>query len=99
MRALARPSNLKIKKSEFGRHVAVGWHVAVDFETDADFNQDRCRPRHAFLLLSLSKTLERRCRKGNTGRPSMTYATLSAGRFRNSNSFACSSKRSANSRS
>jgi hypothetical protein len=38
MRALARPSNLKIKKSEFGRHVAVGWHVAVDFETDADFN-------------------------------------------------------------
>ena len=38
------------QKSEFGRHVAVGWHVAVDFEPDADFNQDRCGPRHAFLL-------------------------------------------------
>ena len=43
------PNNLK-RELEFGRHVAVGWQVAVDFETDADFNQDRCGPRHAFLL-------------------------------------------------
>ena len=50
-----RLSNLEIgiRNLEFGWHVTVGWHVAVDFETNADFNQNRCRPRHAFLLLTL----------------------------------------------
>src|SRR5215467_10658812 len=46
-----------IRNLEFGWHVTVGWHVAVDFETDTDFNQNGCRPRHAFLLLTLYKRI------------------------------------------
>ena len=54
-----RPSNLEIgiRNLEFGWHITVGWHEAVDFETDTDFNQNGCRPRHAFLLLTLYKRI------------------------------------------